>query len=82
MKRLLLFMILIIQNHIHLSADSANKTPVLLTASQALDRWWNEDTGMVSRNFRITEHQIQEARENPFNCDLSLCPRRDVRRII
>lgn len=82
MKRLLLFMILIIQNHIHLSADSANKTPVLLTASQAFDKLWNEDTGKVSENYILTEHQKQEARENPFHCDLSACNRRDVRRAI
>ena len=82
MKRLLLFMIFILQNHMQLSADSANKTPVLLTGSQALDTWWNKDTGKVSENYILTEHQKQEALENPFHCDFSSCDRRDVRRAI
>ena len=64
------------------NAQPAKKSPIYAIPSEALNKWWNEDTGKVCENFIRTEHQKQEARENIFHCDISSCDRRDIRRAI
>lgn len=86
MKRLFFFIIMTSWVHYSMCADSnvkqEKKSPICATPSQALDAWWNEDTGKVSENFIRTAHQKQEAREDIFHCDISSCKRRDIRRAI
>ena len=86
MKRLFFFIIIAHWMHFVMCSDeishSTQKTSVFITTHKALDKWWNEDTGIVSENFIKTAHQKQEARENIFHCDISACKRRDVRRMM